>query len=70
MFGNLGGWTGFILLVVVLVLVAGPKLPKFAKSIGESARIFKAEVNKMHESNNSESASHPTAQAGEDTSKQ
>lgn len=34
MFGNLGGWTGFILLVVVLVLVAGPKLPKFAKALG------------------------------------
>jgi sec-independent protein translocase protein TatA len=42
--GNLGGWTGLIVLVVVLLLFGAPKLPALAKSLGQSLKIFKSEV--------------------------
>lgn len=35
-------WAGIILLV--LVLFAAPKLPIFAKSLGQSLKIFKKEI--------------------------
>lgn len=42
--GNLGGWTGLILLVVVILLFAAPKLPQLARSLGQSMTIFKKEI--------------------------
>ena len=36
MSGNLGGWTGLVLIVVVLLLFGAPKLPALAKSVGQS----------------------------------
>ena len=44
MSGNLGGWTGLIVLVVILLLFGDPKLPALAKSLGQSLKIFKGEV--------------------------
>lgn len=41
---NLGGWTGLILLLVVILLFAAPKLPQLARSLGQSLTIFKKEV--------------------------
>ena len=41
---NLGGWTGLVLIVVVLLLFGAPKLPALAKSVGQSLKIFKSEV--------------------------
>jgi len=35
-------WAGIILLV--LILFAAPKLPIFAKSLGQSLKIFKKEI--------------------------
>lgn len=46
-FGNLGGWTGLILIVIVLLLFAAPKLPSLAKNLGQSMRIFKQEMKSM-----------------------
>lgn len=43
---NLGGWTGLILLLVIILLFAAPKLPQLAKSLGQSATIFKKEIRK------------------------
>ena len=41
---NLGGWE-FVILVGVLVLLFGAKkLPDMARSIGQSARVFKGEM--------------------------
>lgn len=42
--GNLTGWHGVILLLVVLVLFAAPKLPLLAKSLGQSIVIFRSET--------------------------
>jgi sec-independent protein translocase protein TatA len=41
---NLGGWTGLILVLIVLVVFAAPKLPQMAKSIAQSMNIFKSEM--------------------------
>jgi sec-independent protein translocase protein TatA len=41
---NLSGWTGLILLLVVILLFAAPKLPQLARSLGQSMTIFKKEI--------------------------
>jgi sec-independent protein translocase protein TatA len=44
---NLGGWE-FVILIGVLVLLFGAKrLPDMARSIGQSARVFKGEMKGM-----------------------
>jgi sec-independent protein translocase protein TatA len=47
MLGGLTGWHLLIILAVILLLFGAPKLPALAKSIGQSMRIFKGEVNEM-----------------------
>lgn len=47
MFGNLTGWHLLIILALVLLVFGAPKLPGLAKSIGQSMRIFKGEVEAM-----------------------
>lgn len=49
MFGNLNGWHLIILLVVILLLFGAAKLPALAKSMGQSARVFKGEMKAMKE---------------------
>ncbi|GAA1832082.1 hypothetical protein GCM10009836_07690 [Pseudonocardia ailaonensis] len=44
---NLGGWEIVILVVVVLLLFGAKKLPDMARSVGQSARIFKGEMKGM-----------------------
>ena len=36
-----------LILVVILLLFGGPKLPGMARSLGQSMRIFKSEVKEM-----------------------
>lgn len=67
MSGNLGGWTGLIVLVVILLLFGAPKLPALAKSLGQSLKIFKSEVrpagdqtNEAADSSNSDGPDQPT----------
>lgn len=43
---NLTGWHGLILLLVVLLLFAAPKLPGLARSLAQSITIFRGEVRK------------------------
>jgi sec-independent protein translocase protein TatA len=42
--GSLGGWEIVILLVVVVALFGAKRLPDMARSIGQSARVFKGEM--------------------------
>ncbi|MDJ0354328.1 Sec-independent protein translocase subunit TatA [Pseudarthrobacter sp. PH31-O2] len=46
---RLEGWHLIIIIVLVLVLFAAPKLPGMARSLGQSMRIFKSEVREMKE---------------------
>lgn len=41
---RLNGWEWIIILVIVLLLWGGPKLPGLAKSLAQSLRIFKSEM--------------------------
>ena len=44
MFANLTGWHALIILAVIVLLFGATKLPVLAKSVGQSMKIFKAEV--------------------------
>jgi sec-independent protein translocase protein TatA len=41
---RLSGWEWIIILVIVLLLWGGPKLPGLAKSLAQSLKIFKTEI--------------------------
>jgi sec-independent protein translocase protein TatA len=47
MLGNLTGWHLLIILAVVVLIFGAAKLPALAKSVGQSARIFKGEMKSM-----------------------
>ena len=47
MLGNLTGWHLVIILAIVLLLFGATKLPALAKSVGQSARVFKGEMRAM-----------------------
>lgn len=48
MFKNgLEGWHVIVIVLLVLLLWGGPKLPGLAKSLGESMRIFRKEMKTM-----------------------
>ncbi|GIT81754.1 hypothetical protein LLS1_34230 [Leifsonia sp. LS1] len=61
MLGGLTGWHLLIILAVILLLFGAPKLPALAKSIGQSMRIFKGEVNEMKKDGKDADASPETA---------
>lgn len=44
MLGNLTGWHLIAVIAVLLLLFGATKLPALARSLGQSARIFKSEV--------------------------
>ncbi len=44
---NLGGWEFVILLGVLVLLFGARKLPDMARSLGQSARVFKGEMKGM-----------------------
>ncbi|WP_120005214.1 twin-arginine translocase TatA/TatE family subunit [Nesterenkonia muleiensis] len=46
---NISGWQWLILLLIVLLLFGATRLPKLARSMGESARIFRSEVRTTQE---------------------
>jgi sec-independent protein translocase protein TatA len=46
MLGNAFGWPHLLIILVILLLLFGaPKLPALAKSIAQSMKIFKTEIN-------------------------
>ena len=66
MFAGLTGWHMLIILAVVLLLFGAPKLPALAKSIGQSMRIFKGEVDELKAGDNASSTSTDAATPGID----
>lgn len=44
MLGNITGWHALILLAVIILLFGATRLPALARSVGQSARIFRSEV--------------------------
>lgn len=43
------GWEWLLLIAVLLLLFGAKKLPEMARSIGQSARVFKGEMKGMKE---------------------
>lgn len=43
--GNLRGWEWIIILVVILLLFGGKRIPELMRSIGKGLKSFKAELN-------------------------
>ena len=60
--GNLQGWHLLIILVVILLLFGAAKLPALAKSMGQSARVFKGEMKAMKDES-ADGKGEPTADA-------
>jgi twin arginine-targeting protein translocase, TatA/E family len=68
MLGGLTGWHLLIILAVILLLFGAPKLPALAKSIGQSMRIFKGEVDEMKKDGKDDSANTDASTAAPTTS--
>ncbi|WP_125775942.1 Sec-independent protein translocase subunit TatA [Antribacter gilvus] len=47
--GAMQPWHWIVLLVVVLLLFGSTRLPGLAKSVGQSMKIFKSEINDLRE---------------------
>lgn len=47
MLGNLTGMHLLVLLAVILLLFGAAKLPALAKSVGQSARVFRGEMKEL-----------------------
>jgi sec-independent protein translocase protein TatA len=57
---SLGGWE-FVILIGILVLLFGAKrLPDMARSIGQSARVFKGEMKGLKNDEESRKAEQPS----------
>lgn len=68
MLGGLTGWHLLIILAVILLLFGAPKLPALAKSIGQSMRIFKGEVDEMKKDGKDDGANTDASTAAPTTS--
>ena len=54
MLQGLTGWHFLIILAVILLLFGAAKLPALAKSMGQSARVFKGEMKAMKDDETTE----------------
>ena len=61
MLQGLTGWHFLIILAVILLLFGAAKLPALAKSMGQSARVFKGEMKAMKDEDVSSKPETPTA---------
>lgn len=66
MLGNLGSHPGhlLILLIIIILLFGAPKLPGMARSLGQSMRIFKSEVDGLKKDSKKDEAAAPTTTDG------
>ena len=60
MLQGMTGWHLLIILVVILLLFGAAKLPALAKSMGQSARVFKGEMKAMKDEDATASGSTAT----------
>ncbi|QIZ39000.1 Sec-independent protein translocase subunit TatA [Saccharopolyspora sp. ASAGF58] len=58
--GSLSAWHWLIVLAAVLLLFGSAKLPQMARSLGQSARVLKAEARGLKE--DEQAASRPTTE--------
>ncbi len=58
---NLGGWELVILIGVLVLLFGAKKLPDMARSIGQSARVFKGEMKGLKDDGKGQTPAEPPA---------
>lgn len=63
MLHGLTGWHLLIVLAVILLLFGAAKLPALAKSVGQSARVFKGEMKAMKSEDESVDVASPAPAA-------
>ncbi len=57
---GLTGWHLLVLVLIILLLFGAAKLPALAKSMGQSARVFKGEMKAMKDDDASQAAADST----------
>ena len=60
------GWHLIIVLLVVVLLFGATRLPVFAKSLGQSMRIFRREMKNINKDDDDDA---PSSESGTDTDK-
>jgi sec-independent protein translocase protein TatA len=63
MLQGLTGWHFLIILAVILLLFGAAKLPALAKSMGQSARVFRGEMKAMKDEDTASKPAAPAADA-------
>lgn len=61
--GNIGPVHLIILLVIIILLFGAPKLPGMARSLGQSMRIFKSEMDGLKNDNKKKDATQGSEEA-------
>jgi sec-independent protein translocase protein TatA len=56
---NLGGWELIVLLGVLVLIFGAKKLPDMARSVGQSARVFKGEMRGLKEDRAADAPAEP-----------
>jgi sec-independent protein translocase protein TatA len=64
------GWPHLLIILAVIILIFGAaKLPALAKSLGQSARVFKGEMKAMKEEDSATAAQKTEQTAADDAAK-
>jgi sec-independent protein translocase protein TatA len=64
------GWPHLLIILAVIILIFGAaKLPALAKSVGQSARVFKGEMKAMKEEDGATAVSKTEQSAADDATK-
>ncbi|TWF93860.1 Sec-independent protein translocase subunit TatA [Saccharopolyspora dendranthemae] len=62
--GSLSAWHWLVVLVVVVLLFGSSKLPQMARSLGQSARVLKAEARGLRDDDQAAQRDNTEAEPG------
>lgn len=62
---NLNGWEIPIIVIVILILFGGKKIPEFMKGLGKGINSFKKGLNDIEEDIKGDSSEHKSSSTGD-----
>ena len=62
---NLNGWEIPIIVIVILILFGGKKIPEFMKGLGKGINSFKRGLNDIEEDIKADTTDHKTSSTGD-----
>ena len=62
---NLNGWEIPIIVIVILILFGGKKIPEFMKGLGKGINSFKRGLNDIEEDIEADTTDHKTSSTGD-----